>query len=122
MTKTILIIEDEEEISTLLSMRLKAQGYDVLVADDGLAGLEKAREHKPDLIILDVGLPRLNGFEVCRMLKFDNQYKHIPILMLTARSQAQDKKIGHEVGADIYVPKPFDAQDLLKRIGDVLQK
>lgn len=121
--KKILVVEDEVDLVDALKIRLEANGYDVIVAYDGQEGLNMARTDSPDLIIQDVMLPKLDGFHACRMLKFDKKFDHIPIIMLTARSQEQDQKIGYETGADAYITKPFDSQHLLatieKLIGNV---
>lgn len=114
--KKILLVDDEQDLLETLSFRLKANGYDVITADNGQAALEKARSEKPDLMILDLMLPKLDGYKVCRMLKFDEKYKHIPIIMFTARVQESDKKIGEEVGCDAYMTKPFEPQVLLATV------
>jgi len=121
MSKKILIIDDEPQLVELLKIRLEANDYEVLVAADGQEGLKAARSKKPDLIILDLMLPKVDGFTVCRMLKFDEKYKNIPIIMFTARAQDSDKRLGKEVGADDYVTKPFDPQVLLDKISKLLQ-
>jgi len=121
MAKKILVVDDEPQLVELLKIRLEANDYEVLVASDGQEGLKMARNKKPDLIILDLMLPKIDGFTVCRMLKFDEKYKNIPIIMFTARAQETDKKLGREVGADEYITKPFDPQVLLKKIEDLLK-
>ncbi|MFC1807452.1 response regulator transcription factor [Candidatus Omnitrophota bacterium] len=118
----ILLVDDEKDLVDMVSMRLEASGYDVSIARDGQAALQMARRDIPDLIILDLMLPILDGFKVCRMLKFDEKYKHIPIIMFTARVQEDDKKIGEEVGADAYVTKPFEPAVLLGKIKELLGK
>lgn len=120
MAKKILIIDDETGLVEMLKMRLEANGYEVISAYDGQEGLEKAKSENPDLIILDLMLPKLDGYKVCRMLKFDDKYKKIPIIMFSARTQDADKKMGMEVGADDYVTKPFEPKDLLDRIKKLL--
>lgn len=122
MPEKILIVDDEEDIVTALSIRLKALGYDVLDAYDGMAALAKAREEKPDLILLDIMLPKLDGYKVCRMLKFDEKYRHIPIAMITAKVLEADKKMGAEVGADAYVIKPFNPEELIATVKDLIKK
>jgi DNA-binding response OmpR family regulator len=119
--KKILLIDDEEDIVHLVEFRLKAAGYEVISAFDGQSGLDKARSENPDLIILDLMLPKMDGYKVCRMLKFDEKYKHIPVIMFTARAQDNDKKTGEEVGADAYVIKPFEPQMLLGKIAELLR-
>ncbi|MBP7088807.1 MAG: response regulator [Candidatus Omnitrophica bacterium] len=121
MAKKILVVDDEPQLVELLKIRLEANDYEVLVASDGQEGLKMARNKKPDLIILDLMLPKIDGFTVCRMLKFDEKYKNIPIIMFTARAQETDKKLGREVGANEYITKPFDPQVLLKKIEDLLK-
>ncbi|MDD5383141.1 MAG: response regulator [Candidatus Margulisbacteria bacterium] len=116
----ILLIEDEEDMVEAVRLRLEANKYEVLIAKDGSDGLQQARTLKPDLIILDIMLPKLDGFQVCRMLKFDSNYSRIPIIMLTAKTQAQDIAQGKEMGADAYITKPFKAEDLLAKIKELL--
>lgn len=120
MAKKILLIDDELDIVKLVESRLKINGYEVVVALDGQEALEKAREEKPDLILLDLMLPKLSGYKVCRMLKFDEKYKHIPIIMFTARVQENDEKLGFEVGADAYITKPFKPEVLLEKVKELL--
>ncbi len=117
----ILVVDDEKDLVETLSFRLEANDYEVLKAHDGQDGLNKARSEKPDLIILDLMLPKMDGYKVCRMLKFDAKYKKIPIIMFTARAQESDKKIGMEVGADAYITKPFEPQALLSKIQELLK-
>lgn len=118
----ILIVDDELELVEILSIRLEAHNYQVATAFDGQEALDKARSEKPDLIILDLMLPKLDGYKVCRMLKFDEKYRHIPIIIFTARSQDADIKLGEEVGADAYITKPFEADILLGKIEQLLKK
>jgi len=106
--KRILIVEDELAMIEMVKMRLEANDYEVLAASDGQSGLEMAKKEKPDLIILDLMLPKMDGYKVCRMLKFDEKYKMIPVIMFTARAQETDKKMGEEVGVDAYITKPFE--------------
>jgi len=116
MQKKILIIEDYKNIVEILTMRLNAMGYAVISAKDGQEGLTLARKEKPDLIILDVMLPKINGYKISRLLKFDSRYKDIPIIMLTSRETKQDQQIGLETGADIYIYKSDRTGRLLKTI------
>ncbi len=116
MRKKILIIEDYVNIVEILTMRLKAMGYEVISAFDGQEGLNLARKTMPDLIILDVLLPKMNGYKVCRLLKFDAKYKHIPIIMLTSRETKGHEQIGRATGADEYVYKSDQKGTLLKLI------
>lgn len=119
--KRILLVEDETDLVEMVKLRLEANGYEVLTAYDGQEALEKARREKPDLIVLDLMLPKIDGYKVCRMLKFDEKYKNIPILMFSARAQDSDKKLGEEVGADAYVTKPFEPEILLGKIKELLK-
>jgi DNA-binding response OmpR family regulator len=116
MSKKILIVEDYLNIVEILKMRLSALGYDVICAFDGPEGLRMARRERPDLIILDVFLPKMNGYKVCRLLKFDAKYKHIPVIMLTSRETKRHEKIGYETGADEYVYKSDQKGTLIKVI------
>ena len=119
-SKKILIVDDEPDVASLLNLMLKSKGYETITAGDGQEALEKARHEKPDLIVLDIMLPRLDGYKVARMLKFDEKFSHIPIIMVTAKIQEKDKKTGLEMGADAYVTKPFDTAMLLEKINEVL--
>lgn len=120
MSKRILIVDDEKDIADTLKFRLEASGYEVITSYDGQDGLNKAKTGSPDLIILDLMLPKIDGYKVCRMLKFDETYKHIPIILFTARAQDDDKKTGMEVGADAYITKPFEDHILLAKIKELL--
>lgn len=120
MPKKILVVDDEELIVKMVGLRLKANGYDVISACDGKEGLTKAREESPDLIILDVMMPVMDGYKVCGLLKKDTRFAKIPIIMFTAKAQVDDKKIGEEVGANAYITKPFDPQVLLGKIRELL--
>ena len=120
--KRILVVDDEEDILNVLRFRLEANNYEVLVASDGQEGLNKARSEKPDLMILDLMLPKLDGYKVCRMLKFDEAYKAIPIIIFTARAQKKDEELGLEMGADAYISKPFEPEILLGKIKELLGK
>ncbi len=114
--KKILIVDDEADIIEILQYVLEAQGYECITAMDGEEGLKSARELKPDLIILDVMMPKINGYKISRLLKYDNKYKDIPILMITARSQEEDKIIGEETGADEYITKPFNVDYVVEKV------
>ena len=120
MTKKIRIIDDEQDIVETLQFTLEAEGYDCSVAFDGEAGLNLAKEIHPDLIILDVMMPKINGYKISRLLKYDNAYKDIPILMITARSQNEDKAIGEETGADEYITKPFELDYVLNKVKEYI--
>ena len=116
MSKKILVIDDETELLKALTIRLKTSGYEVITAQDGQEGLEKAKSSNPDLIVLDILMPKMDGYEVCRLLKFDEKYKSIPVIMLTAKAQDIDKTMGKKVGVDDYITKPFETQDLVDKI------
>jgi DNA-binding response OmpR family regulator len=118
----ILIVDDEADLVETLSFRLEAAGYEVIKAFDGIEGLDKARSTSPDLIILDVMMPKMDGYHVCRMLKFDDRFKEIPIIMLTARGQEQDKHTGKEVHADCFITKPFESAELMAKIKELIEK
>ena len=120
--KKILIVDDEPDLVEMLTLRLEANDYQVISASDGQEGLDKARTEKPDLIILDLMLPKIDGYKLCRMLKFDEKYKQIPIVLFTARAQESDIKIGEEVGADAYVTKPFEPDILLDKVAELLSR
>lgn len=114
MEKTILIVEDETNIVDILSFNLEREGYNTIEAYDGQTGLQLAREQNPDLILLDLMLPKMNGFDVCRQLRADGSA--IPIIMLTAREEEADKVLGLELGADDYITKPFAMRELMARV------
>ena len=114
MQKTILIVEDETNIVDILSFNLEREGYNTMEAYDGQTGLQLAREQNPDLILLDLMLPKMNGFDVCRQLRADGST--IPIIMLTAREEEADKVMGLELGADDYITKPFAIRELMARV------
>lgn len=120
--KKILIVEDQSVISNMLKMRLEANHYDVITAGDGEEGLEKARKENPHLIILDIMLPKMNGYKVCQLLKSDSRYRSIPIIISSGRTPQEIQKFGKEVGADAIVSKPFDAETLLSQIKELLEK
>ena len=117
----ILIVDDEPDLAETVRFSLELEGYNVLVATNGEEGLNAARQEKPDLILLDLMLPKLDGYKVCRLLKFDERYKSIPILMLTAKTQEKDKILGKETGANEYLTKPFDMEELMAKIKSYLK-
>ena len=114
MGKTVLIVEDEQNIVDILAFNLSREGYDTMEAYDGATGLQLALEHNPDLILLDLMLPEMNGFEVCRRIRETGSTT--PVLMLTAREEEADKVMGLELGADDYITKPFSMRELLARV------
>ena len=113
--KRILVVEDEPQITNFLKRGLTYKGFDVLVATTGEQALRTVREHTPDIVLLDIVLPNINGFEVCRCLRTDG-HQELPILMLTAKDELSDKIIGLDSGADDYITKPFVFEELLARI------
>ena len=120
--KKVLVVDDDPDIVALLKTMLEAQGIVVVTAVDGQDALEKARSENPNLILLDIMLPKLDGYKVARMLKFDEKYLQIPIIMLTAKIQEKDKQMGFETGADEYVTKPFDITKLMERVVHYLNR
>jgi DNA-binding response OmpR family regulator len=118
--KKVLLVDDEEDMVYAVKLQLESNGFEVITAGNGQDALDKARADNPDIIILDLMLPKIDGYKVCRMLKFDKKYKMIPIIMLTARIQANDQKLGFEVGADAYMTKPFEHEKLLAKIKELL--
>lgn len=119
MPNKVLVVEDEANLLVALEYNLNSQGYDVLTAEDGETGLALARQEKPDLVILDVMLPKLDGFEVCRILRKES---NVRILMLTARGEEIDRVAGLELGADDYVTKPFSTRELMARVRNMLRR
>ena len=117
--KRILIVEDVEETLFALKKKLEYAGYEVYTAANGYTGCNLAKSLRPDLILLDVMLPNIDGFSVCRLLKFDEEYASIPIIMLTAKSQSSDKEIGKQVGVNAYFTKPYNAKELLEKIEEL---
>lgn len=119
--KRILVVDDEVDLVETVRFSLELEGWDVLIAYNGEEGLNQARKESPDLILLDLMLPKLDGYKVCRLLKFDERYKHIPILMLTAKTQEKDKILGKETGADEYITKPFDMDEVMIKVKNYLK-
>ena len=122
MSHRILIIDDDPEIMDWLSFDLKLSGFYIDSANDGLNGLQKAQQNNYDLIILDVMMPKMNGFEVCKNLRTSARTKDIPIILLTAKGTIEDKAMGFNSGADDYLVKPFDIQELLMRMRALLRR
>jgi DNA-binding response OmpR family regulator len=120
--KKILIVDDEVDLVETIRFPLEMEGYHVLVSYNGEDALNQARKENPDLILLDLMLPKLDGYKVCRLLKFDERYKHIPILMLTAKTQEKDKILGMETGANEYITKPFEMDSLLEKVKAYLSR
>jgi phosphate regulon transcriptional regulator PhoB len=120
--RKILIVEDDRDIVEMITYNLRADGYEVLSAFTGKDGITLARRERPDLIILDIMLPVMDGFEVCRVLKSTEATACVPIIILSAKSQETDKIVGLELGADDYVTKPFSPRELIARIRAVLRR
>lgn len=116
----ILVVDDEDEIAKMLKLMLESRGYTVTTAGNGMEAMSIARHNLPDLIIVDIMLPILDGFQVCRLLKFDQHFLHIPIIILTARSSPRDEATAREVGADLFMTKPVDGRSLLEAIEELL--
>lgn len=114
--KKVLIVDDEPDIVESLKFALELEGIECIVAHAGEEALVKAKHAMPDLILLDVMLPQISGYKVSRLLKFDQSYKQIPIIMLTARAQEKDREVGLETGADEYVTKPFAMGELVELV------
>lgn len=112
----ILIVDDELDLVSVLRFGLEAEGFEVIEAADGEEGLRRAREERPHLMVLDLMLPKLDGYKVCRALKFDERYKNLPIFILSARSGEQDRRLALDMGADAFISKPYDMKDLVARI------
>ena len=119
MPKKILLVDDEPEILEICRDYLKASGYDVVTARDGAQGLSFARREKPDLIVLDLMMPEMDGLDVCRAIRRES---NVPIIMLTARVEETDKLIGLEIGADDYITKPFSPRELVARVKVILRR
>ncbi len=119
--KKILIVDDEQDIVESLKFVLETADFTCYCAYNGEDGLRLAKEIIPDLIILDVMMPKINGYKISRLLKYDAKYKNIPILMVTARSQEEDKLIGEETGADEYITKPFELDEVVKTVEKYLK-
>ena len=122
MKKKILVVDDEPDFVDLLGVRLQDSGYEVISASDGASGLKKAQEEKPSLIILDILMPKINGFELCKRLKENKLTKDIPVIMLTALAQEQDLTKGVKEGEDCFITKPFNSTDLIYEIEKAFTK
>ena len=122
MPKKIVVIEDNKTNIKLIRYQLEAAGFDINVEETGNAGLKTIRNQKPDMIILDIGLPDIDGFEVCKTLRNDATTKDYPIIMLTAKGDDRDKIEGLSLGADDYITKPYNAEELILRINNLLTR
>ncbi|MBW1740085.1 MAG: response regulator [Deltaproteobacteria bacterium] len=120
--ETILIIEDEKDIASLIAHHMQAAGFNVIVAHDGDTAFEKMKKQLPDLILLDLMLPDVDGVEICKILKRKELTKNIPVIMVTARGEEVDRVVGLELGADDYVVKPFSTRELTLRVKRILKR
>jgi DNA-binding response OmpR family regulator len=116
----ILVVDDEVNITQILQFSIGAEGFEVLPAQNGEEAIEKARREQPDLIILDIMMPKIDGYEACRILKANPLTRHIPVVLLTAKGREIDKRLGYEVGATDYIVKPFSPNKLIERIHRLL--
>jgi DNA-binding response OmpR family regulator len=119
---TILVIDDEPDLVELVQFNLKKDGYEVIIANNGQSGVEIAQKHVPNLIVLDLMMPGIDGLEVCRQLRGDTRTKQIPMIMLTAKAGEADRIVGLELGADDYVTKPFSPRELVARVRALLRR
>ena len=117
----VLVVDDEADLVRILQFGLESLGYHVETASDGQEGLKKAREMKPDIILLDLMLPKLDGYKVCRLLKFDERYKNIPIIILSARTQEGDQALAMEMGANRFITKPYEFSEILAQMEMLLK-
>jgi len=119
---TVLVVDDDPVILKLLEVNFEMEGFQVVRASDGAEGLERAREVLPDIVVLDVMMPRMTGYEVAKALKEDAETAHIPIIFVTARAQSTDVERGMELGVEDYVTKPFDPLELIDRVNNLLAR
>lgn len=117
----VLVVDDEPDLVRILQFGLQSAGYVVESASDGQEGLKKAREVKPDIILLDLMLPKLDGYKICRLLKFDERFKQIPIIILSARTQEGDQALALEMGANRFVTKPYNFSEILTHVEELLK-
>jgi DNA-binding response OmpR family regulator len=120
MARKVLVVEDEPNIVESLCFLVRKAGYEVLVARDGQAAIRTLESHHPELILLDVMLPRLDGYEVCRAVRGDPRWKDIHIIMLTAKGRDLDRRKGLDLGADDYITKPFSTREIVERVREVM--
>jgi DNA-binding response OmpR family regulator len=120
--KRILVVDDEIYIVHILEFTLTMEGYDVITAADGEEALRKVQEERPDLVVLDIMMPHMDGYEVCRRLRQDEESRSTPVVLLSAKGRPIDRETGLEVGADDYIVKPFSPRRLLEKIKDLLQR
>ena len=122
MKKKVLIVDDEINIAISVQFLMKREGFEVLVAHDGEEGLDMIRSHHPDLVLLDVMMPKLNGFEVCKEVRADPELAGIAIMMLTAKGREAEINKGISLGADAYMPKPFSTRELVDKVNELLNR
>jgi two-component system alkaline phosphatase synthesis response regulator PhoP len=119
---TVLVIDDEKDLIELVRYNLEREGFDVIASADGPSGLDIARQHKPDLIVLDLMMPGMDGLEVCRQLRSDSRTSQLPVIMLSAKAAEADRIVGLELGSDDYITKPFSPRELVARIKAVMRR
>ena len=120
--KKILVVDDDLDTLDIVKIKLESAGFKVITSADGVDAISKINSDNPDLVILDVMLPKVNGFKIARLIKFDERLRHIPLFLFTARTQKSDIDLGNSVGADEYITKPFDPEDLLAKVNSHLSK
>lgn len=118
----VLVVDDEEYIQHILNFSFSAEGYQVITANDGEEAIEKAKNENPDVIVLDIMMPKMDGYEACRRLKSDPKTRNIPVILLTAKGREVDRKLGNEAGADDYMVKPFSPGRLIERVESMIRK
>ncbi len=118
----VLVVDDEEYIQHILNFSFGAEGYEVITAANGAEAIEKAVNEKPDVIVLDIMMPKMDGYEACKKLKSDPQTKAIPVILLTAKGRDVDRRLGSDAGADDYVVKPFSPGRLIERVEGMIKK
>ena len=120
--RTILVVDDQKDFRELVRRALEQQGFDVILAYNGITGLKIAEEHRPDVLVLDLTLPDIDGLEVCKRLRENPRYRHLPILVMSARASAPERVLGLETGADDYLIKPFIPEELVARVNAILRR
>jgi two-component system alkaline phosphatase synthesis response regulator PhoP len=118
----VLVVDDEEYIQHILNFSFSAEGYEVMTAGDGEEAIKKAKSTKPDVIVLDIMMPKMDGYAACKQIKSDPVTKSIPVILLTAKGRDVDRKLGTEAGADDYVVKPFSPGRLIERVEGIMKK
>ena len=118
----VLVVDDEEYIQHILNFSFGAEGYEVVTAADGEEAIKKAQDEKPDIIVLDIMMPKMDGYEACKKLKSDPKTKAIPVILLTAKGRDVDRRLGSDAGADDYVVKPFSPGRLIERVEGIMKR